>query len=85
MRKIKEFLSSVEEWHSFVIGWAEIICPWKPYIPRAATAKKISMTERTAQVGEDYIQEDWHYYSFGRAMGVFTWLIIIVLLVIFFS
>lgn len=45
---------TIDEWHSWVIGWAEIICSWKP---------RIDPTQL------QYLQSEYHYYVFGRACG----------------
>ena len=48
------FMNTIEEWHSFVIGFCEIMCPWK---------SGIKPTEL------DYLQGEYHYYMFGRVIG----------------
>ena len=53
--KPSTFLSTHEEWHAFVIGFCEVLCPWPP---------------------RHSINSEYHYYVFGRAMGVIAWLII---------
>ena len=50
------------EWHSFVLGWCEVICYLKERIP-LKSEDIVKMVDR----------ERW-YYSFGRATGIFTWI-----------
>ena len=73
MKNKWEFLSSIDEWHSFVIGVCEIICPWKPRIPRVIPVS-ISMTAKPQNIDKDYLQNEYHYYLFGRAVGVLSWI-----------
>jgi len=61
---LREFLNTDEEIHSFVVGWSEAI-----NLIFAAQEKPESVKKMLA--GE------WHYYKFGLALGVFTWLGII--------
>jgi len=55
------FLSTYEEWHAFVNGFCEVLCPWPPRCH----------CERSEAISSEY-----HYYLFGRALGVIAWLII---------
>ena len=50
----RTFLDTYEEWHAFIIGFCEAMCPWKP---------RIEPTKL------QYLQAEWHYYVFGRALG----------------
>lgn len=50
------FLSTSEEWHAFVIGWAEISCPWWA---RYRVTKEAEYTPA----------REYHYYAFGRVIG----------------
>jgi len=58
------FLSTHEEWHTFVNGFCEVLCPWPP-------RRKSMHKELRKQIASEY-----HYYQFGRAIGVIAWLII---------
>ena len=58
---ITGFMDIGEEWHAFVIGFCEILCPWPPRHPINST---------------NSINSEYHYYTFGRAIGVIAWLII---------
>lgn len=60
----KEFMDEPGEFHAFVIGWCEIICPWPAYF-------KGMPTQESADLKAEY-----HYYVFGRATGVYTWLVL---------
>ena len=64
------FMNTVEEWHSFVIGLCEGFCFWKPRIEPRKLA---------------YLQGEWHYYVFGRAIGflALVWLIVAVIKAVF--
>ena len=50
-----------EERHAFVIGFCEVFCPWPPRFRSQPTQVFCS---------------EYHYYTFGRALGVIAWLII---------
>ncbi|HUV45884.1 MAG TPA: hypothetical protein VMW45_02320 [Dehalococcoidia bacterium] len=53
---IHTFMDTPEEWHSFVIGFCEVMCPWRPFVKPQGDSL-------------DYIQGEYHYYAFGRAVG----------------
>lgn len=55
------FLNTWDEWHAFVIGWCEVIYPFRS--SRRYYLSTILLTE-------------YHYYVFGRAIGMLTWLAI---------
>jgi len=63
---IHTFMDTHQEWHSWVIGFSEVICPWRPMLTKPE--KEL-----------EYVKKEWHYYMFGRASGVFAWLGIIIL------
>ena len=65
--KPSTFLSTHQEWHAFVIGFFEVLCPWPP----RHSKNSINSTNPTNSINSEY-----HYYVFGRAMGVIAWLII---------
>jgi len=56
------FLDCYQEWHAFVNGWAEVIAPWPPF-------RKVMSEELAKEISGEY-----HYYMFGRAMGILTWI-----------
>jgi hypothetical protein len=62
LHKLNELLSCYREWHAFVIGFCEVLCPWPPRF-------KLVSQDITNQVADEY-----HYYLFGRTIGVITWL-----------
>ena len=62
--KPSTFMDTYEEWHTFVNGFCEVLCPWPP---RHKSLNK----ELRKQIASEY-----HYYMFGRATGVIAWLII---------
>jgi hypothetical protein len=55
------FLDTSQEWHALVLGLCEVICPWPPRCH----------CERSEAISNEY-----HYYLFGRALGVIAWLVI---------
>jgi hypothetical protein len=61
---IKAFLDVYQEWHTFVEGLCEVLCPWPPR-HKAMTAKLRAE-----------IEAEHHYYMLGRAAGVCGWLTI---------
>lgn len=63
--RFSTFLSTYDEWHAFVNGFCEVLCPWPPRCH----------CERSEAISSEY-----HYYLFGRAMGVIAWLIIAVII-----
>ena len=62
--KPSTFLSTHEEWHAFAIGLCEVLCPWPP----RHSINSINSTNST--------NSEYHYYMFGRALGVIAWLVI---------
>jgi hypothetical protein len=66
------FLDCYQEWHAFVEGLCEVLCPWSA---RYKLSGKLL----------DDLRGDHHYYTFGRALGVIAWLIIAkIIKVVFF-
>ena len=65
--KPSTFLSTHEEWHALVIGSFEVLCPWKP-------------RQRPSTVVDGILNQEYHYYLFGRALGVIAWLIIAIII-----
>jgi len=59
--KPSTFLSTCEEWHALVEGFCEVLCPWPP--------RRLISEELSRQISDEY-----HYYMFGRAVGVIAWL-----------
>lgn len=58
-----EFMSTTQEWHAFVIGFFEVLCPWPP-----AYHDRLHWP--------DSVAAEHPYYLFGRGMGVIAWIII---------
>jgi hypothetical protein len=57
------FIDTYQEWHAFVEGFCEVLCPWPSRY----------------QLSQELLKElraEHHYYAFGRALGVIAWLII---------
>ena len=60
---LRNFFDIYQEWHAFVEGFCEVLCPWPArYQPSEELLNDLK--------GEQ------HYYVFGRAIGVITWLAI---------
>ena len=68
--KHKELFSTSEEWHAFLIGFFEVLCPWPPKIPVPSPQSPVST--------------EYHYYLGGRASGVLAWLAIARLIEVIF-
>jgi len=67
----KELFSTGEEWHAFLVGFFEVLCPWRERHP----------------MKEDYffhIEDEHHYYLGGRASGVLAWIAIARLIQVIF-
>ena len=56
------FLSTHQEWHAFVFGLCEVLCPWPP---RHKTMKASLKKE---------ITDEHHYYMWGRAAAILVWI-----------
>jgi hypothetical protein len=68
----KELLSTPEEWHAFVIGFFEILCPWP------------ARYKMSADYYKDVIDNEHHYYLAGRAAAVMVWIAIAKLIQVIF-
>jgi len=62
---LREFLNTGDEFHTAVIGYCEVMCPYPPVIACSEAVKEVA--------GKEY-----HYYAFGRAMGLISWVAIII-------
>jgi len=60
---LSTLLSTPEEWHSLLIGFFEVLCPWP------ARYNNVSNCRRC-------LKGEYHYYMAGRGLGVIAWLII---------
>ena len=67
------FLSTHQEWHAFIFGLSEVLCPWPP-------RHKTMSDHLAAQVRDEH-----HYYMLGRAAGILAWLTICCLMVALFT
>jgi len=63
--KPRTLLSTPQEWHAFLIGFFEVLCPWKAYY-------KDNLPVPSPLQGEE------HYYLGGRALGFITLLLILI-------
>lgn len=62
--KPKTLLSTHQEWHAFLIGYFESVCPWPALRP-------------ISEDDEDALKGEYHYYVAGRAGGFLALLFII--------
>jgi hypothetical protein len=65
--KLKTFLNSPDELHAFIIGFFEVLCPWKP---------RYSMPLEYPS----HLKGEYHYYLTGRGIGFTALLLIIIAL-----
>jgi len=61
--QLSAFLDCYQEWHAFVEGFCEVLCPW----PAIYKSSRCLLYDLKAY---------HHYYAFGRATGVIAWLVI---------
>lgn len=54
-------MNTADEWHSWVLGWCELMAPIKP---RKARPKEVDII----------LDHEYWYYQVGRVVAVFTWL-----------
>ena len=80
---LKELFSTSEEFHAFLIGFFEVLCPWPSWvrIPSPSTGEGKGEGDNPSEA----ISNEHHYYLGGRAMAVLAWLAIAKLIqVVFF-
>jgi len=65
--RLSAFLDDWKEWHAFVIGFCEVLCPWPPRY-------------HDPLQWPQSVKDEYHYYVFGRALGVIAWLIIAIII-----
>ncbi len=58
------FLNTHEEWHAFIFGLCEVLCPWPP--------RHKTMSPRLAR----QVKNEHHYYMLGRAAAILAWITI---------
>ena len=58
---------TMDELHAFVIGFFEVLCPWKPF-------RSMPLEYPSPLMGE------YHYYLAGRGIGFITLLLILIAL-----
>jgi len=68
---LKELFSTGEEWHAFLVGFFEVLCPWPSSQPMQSKYY-------------DSIAKEHHYYLAGRASGVLAWIAIAKLIEVIF-
>ena len=64
---LRNFFDIYQEWHAFVEGFCEVLCPWP------------ARYQPSEELLND-LKGEHHYYVFGRAIGVVAWLIIAVII-----
>ena len=60
---LRNFFDIYQEWHAFVEGFCEVLCPWP------------ARYQPSEELLND-LKGEHHYYVFGRAGGVIAWLVI---------
>ena len=65
--RLSAFLDCYQEWHAFVEGFCEVLCPWP------------ARYQPSEELLND-LKGEHHYYVFGRASGVIAWLVIAVII-----
>jgi hypothetical protein len=64
---LANFFDVYQEWHAFVEGFFEVLCPW----PARYGPSQDLLND---------LKGEHHYYMFGRALGVIAWLIIAIII-----
>lgn len=59
------FLSTHQEWHALVVGFFEILPPWKP---------RYNFVDRCQRS----LKREYHYYLTGRGLGFVALLLILI-------
>lgn len=65
MSVLRTLFSTPQEWHSFLIGFFESLCPWPPRIWLSGPAL-------------DQLLGEYHYYQAGRALGFVSLLFLLI-------
>jgi hypothetical protein len=60
---LRYFLDTCQEWHALVVGFCEVMCPWPA-------------RHKPSPENEKDIADEYHYYMWGRALGIAAWLAI---------
>ena len=60
-----EFMDTTDEFHAFIIGAMEVLCPWRPRIT--------IISQELAKA----IKDEYHYYQTGRGIGFVTLLLVL--------
>jgi len=63
---LKTLFNTSNERHAFLIGFSETLCPWPPRY-------------RQGTQTPEYLEREYHYYTFGRAVGFIALLALIIL------
>ena len=64
---LRNFFDIHQEWHAFVEGFCEVLCPWPA---RYGPSEELL----------NDLKGEHHYYVFGRASGVIAWLLIAIII-----
>jgi len=59
----QEFMNTFDEWHCFCVGYCEVI--------------SIHATTKRSKAINNILLHDYWYYLFGRALGIISWIGII--------
>ena len=57
------FIDTHQEWHALVNGFSEVLCHWPP-------------RHKPSPENEKDIADEYHYYMWGRALGILAWITI---------
>ena len=74
--ELKEFMNDPDEWHSFLLGLFEILCPVRPRF-RLDYASSVDDDETSKKLHELHlmiVKEAW-YYRFGMTLGFIIWVV----------
>jgi len=63
---IRTLFDTYEEWHAFIIGFCEVLCPWPASFKINRSVKKS-------------LAPEYHYYAAGRGCGLVALLGVIIL------
>ena len=64
---LRGFFDIYQEWHAFVEGFCEVLCPWP------------ARYQPSEELLND-LKGEHHYYVFGRASGVIAWLVVAIVI-----
>ncbi len=70
VERLRSFMNEHQEWHAFVIGWAD-----------GASCRKTDWSKMNLYYGDkEQIGREFHYYKFGLPIGLFTLFVVIAII-----